>query len=432
MMISRRTRAMTPLDQSTALKERSIFDLARSQFDAAADRLALPSGMRRVLRQSRRELTVTFPVRMRDNRLTMFTGFRVHHNIVRGPAAGGIRYHPELTIDTVRALAMWSSWRAAVVRIPFGGAYGGVVCDPSLLDRDELEHVTRRFTTEISILIGPDRDIPSPDRSTDAQIMGWMMDTFSMHAGYSVPAVVTGKLPAIGGSAGWARSSGRGTAILCRELAAARGLPLSGARVAVQGVGPIGATAVQLLAAWGSTITALGDGRHGVYDPAGLDVASVLRYYDEHESLRDSPFGTAVSGSALAAAPCDILVLSGFERIDGPAAQSVDATLIVEGAYGAITPDADAVLERRGIWVLPDILAGSGGAVASYFEWVQDLQESFWSEDEINERSDGVLRRAFADVRDLSERDGISLRLAAYCLAVDRVADAHRIRGLYP
>lgn len=423
---------MTPVDYSTALKERSILDLALQQFDAAADRLQLAPSMRRVLRQSRRELTVTFPVRLRDNRLTMFTGFRIHHNIVRGPAAGGVRYHPELTIDTVRALALWSTWRAAIVRIPFGGAYGGVVCDPTNLDRDELEHLTRRFTTEISILLGPDRDIPSPDRSTDAQIMGWMMDTYSMHAGYSVPAVVTGKPLAIGGSQGWARSSGRGTAILCRELAGARGLPLAGSRVAVQGVGPIGATAVQLLAEWGCLVVALGDGQHGVYDAAGLPIASVLRYYDEHESLRDCPYGMAVQGAALASVTCDILVLSGFERIDGEAAQTVDAKLIVEGAYGAITADADTVLEGRGIWVLPDILGGSGGAVASYFEWVQDLQETFWSEDDINERLDDVLRRAFADVRDRSERDGSSLRLAAYCMAVERVADAHRIRGLYP
>ncbi|HEY8283423.1 MAG TPA: Glu/Leu/Phe/Val dehydrogenase [Chloroflexota bacterium] len=423
---------MTPVDQSTALKERSILDLAIQQFDAAADRLRLSPSMRRVLRQSRRELTVSFPVRMRDNRLTMFTGYRVHHNIVRGPAAGGIRYHPELTIDTVRALALWSTWRAAIVRIPFGGAYGGVVCDPANLDRDELEHLTRRFTTEISILIGPDRDIPSPDRSTDAQIMGWMMDTFSMHAGYSVPAVVTGKPVGIGGSQGWARSSGRGTAILCRELAKARGLAGSGVRVAIQGVGPIGATAAQLLADWGDLVVALGDGQHGVYDPHGLAVASVLRYYDEHESLRDCPYGTAVSGAALAAISCDILVLSGFERIDADAARAVDAKLIVEGAYGAITAEADAVLAERGIWVLPDILGGSGGAVASYFEWVQDLQETFWSEDEINERLDDVLRRAFSDIRGKSEQDGIPLRLAAYCLAVERVADAHRIRGLYP
>ncbi|HVA88500.1 MAG TPA: Glu/Leu/Phe/Val dehydrogenase [Chloroflexota bacterium] len=423
---------MTPVDHSTALKERSILDLALKQFDAAADRLQLSPSMRRVLRQSRRELTVSFPVRMRDNRLTMFTGFRVHHNIVRGPAAGGIRYHPELTIDTVRALALWSTWRSAIVRIPFGGAYGGVVCDPTNLDRDELEHLTRRFTTEISILIGPDRDIPSPDRSTDAQIMGWMMDTFSMHAGYSVPAVVTGKPVAIGGSQGWARSSGRGTAILCRELAKARGLAESGARIAIQGVGPIGATAAQLLADWGDLVVALGDGQHGVYDARGLAVASVLRYYDEHESLRDCPYGTAVSGAALAAVSCDILVLSGFERIDGAAARLVDARLIVEGAYGAITADADAVLEERGIWVLPDILGGSGGAVASYFEWVQDLQETFWTEDEINERLDDVLRRALSDIRSKSELDGITLRLAAYCLAVERVADAHRIRGLYP
>jgi glutamate dehydrogenase (NAD(P)+) len=369
---------------------------------------------------------------MSNDSLSMFTGYRVHHSIARGPAAGGIRYHPDLSLDVVCALAMWSTWRAAVVRIPFGGAYGGVVCDPARLTLEELEHVTRRFTTEISILIGPERDIPSPDRSTDAQVMAWMMDTYSMHMGYSVPAVVTGKPLAIGGSQGWARASGRGTAILCRELAAVSGIALQDARVAVQGCGPIGSTAALLLAERGSRIVALADGQYGVQRATGLDVTAALRYYDEHESLRDCPAGTPLNGSALASLPCDVLVLSGFERIDGVAAAGVQAGMIVEGAYGAITPEADAVLAQRGIPVLPDILGGSGGAVASYFEWVQDLQETFWSEHDINNRLDDVLTRAFADVCAVQQRDGISLRLAAYCLAVERVADAHRIRGLYP
>jgi glutamate dehydrogenase (NAD(P)+) len=294
-----------------------------------------------------------------------------------------------------------------------------------------LEHLTRRFTTEISILIGPDRDIPSPDRSTDAQVMGWMMDTFSMHQGYSVPAVVTGKPVAIGGTHGWAKASGRGTAILCQLLAEVRGLTLKGARVVLQGSGPIGATAAQVLAEWGCTIVALGDGQFGVQQESGLDVPAVLRYYDEHESLRGSPYGSQISGT-LASLPCDILVLSGFERIDERVAQQVQAKMIVEGAYGAIPPEADAVLEQRGIPVLPDILGGSGGAVASYFEWVQDLQETFWSEADINERLEAVLRRAFQEVYTVHERDGISLRMAAQCLAIERVADAHRIRGLYP
>jgi glutamate dehydrogenase (NAD(P)+) len=423
---------MTPAMPQALVRTRSTLDLALAQFDAAADYMHLEPGMRRILRQPKRELTVSFPVRMRDDSLAVFTGYRVHHNIVRGPAAGGIRYHPDLDLDTVRALAMWTTWRAAVLRIPFGGAYGGVVCDPAQLATDELERLTRRFTTEISVFVGPDRDIPSPDRSTGAQVMGWMMDTYSMHQGYSVPAVVTGKPVAIGGSEGWARSSGRGTAILCRELAAAHGLSLSGARVAVQGSGPIGSTAAQLLADWGCTVVAMSDGQHGIFRQDGLDVTAALRYYDEHETLEGYAAGMGVDGASLAVLPCDVLVLSGFERIDGDRAPAIQARLIVEGAYGAITPEADAILYARGIPVLPDVLGGSGGAVASYFEWVQDLQETFWTEADINARLEDVLCHAFSDVRARSEQEGIPLRLAAQSLAIGHVAEAHRLRGLYP
>jgi glutamate dehydrogenase (NAD(P)+) len=259
-----------------------------------------------------------------------------------------------------------------------------------------------------------------------------MMDTYSMHQGYSVPAVVTGKPLAIGGSHGWARASGRGTAILCRELATACGMTLHGARIAVQGCGPIGSTAAQLLVEWGGSVVAMADGQYGVYRPAGLDVAATLRFYDEHESLRGCPTGTAIDGSVLARLPCDMLVLSGFERIDADTAEAVPARMIVEGAYGAITPAADEVFNSRKIPVLPDILGGSGGAVASYFEWVQDLQETFWSENDINERLEDVLARAFGEIYALHRRDDISLRLATLCTALERVADAHRIRGLYP
>jgi len=423
---------MTTSSPSLSPQDFSTLDLALAQFNAAADHMKLDRNVRRILGRSRRELTVSFPVRMSNGSLSMFTGYRVHHSIARGPAAGGIRYHPDLSLDIVRALAMWSTWRAAVVRIPFGGAYGGVVCDPTKLTLEELEHLTRRFTTEISIVIGPERDIPSPDRSTDAQVMAWMMDTYSMHMGYSVPAVVTGKPVAIGGSQGWARCSGRGTAVLCRDMVNQQGLSLPNTRVAVQGCGPIGSTASLLLAEDGCAVVAIADGRYGVSDPNGLNVASTLRYYDEHESLQGCPTGSAIDGSTLQTMPCDLLVLSGFERIGVADAPAVQARMIVEGAYGAVTPDADSILEARGIPVLPAILGGAGGAVASYFEWVQDLQETFWSEDDINDRLQSVLSRALTDVRTVQERDGISLRLAAGCLALSRVADAHQIRGLYP
>ncbi len=423
---------MTPVEKATALDQSSVLELALRQFDAAADHLRLEARYRRILRQSRRELTVTFPVRMRDDSFAMFTGYRVHHNIVRGPACGGIRYHPDLTIDAVRALALWSTWRAALLRIPFGGAYGGVVCDPASMTEEERENLTRRFTTEISILLGPDRDIASPDRSTDDHVMGWMMDTYSMHRGFSVPAVVTGKPVAIGGSRGWAASSGRGTAVLCRELARLRGLDVQNTRVALQGAGPIGASAARVLFGWGARIVALGDGRQGVFQNSGLEVPAVLRYFDEHGSLQGCPYGSPVAGPTLAPMPCDILVLSGFERIDEQAAAAMQAGVVVEGAYGTIAPEIDRVLEDRGIVVMPDILGGSGGAAASYFEWVQDIQETFWSEDQISSRIEAMLLRGFEDVYALHQRDGISLRLAAHCLAVGRVAEAHRLRGLYP
>jgi len=411
---------------------RATLELALAQFDAAAAHAGLEAGVRRIIRSPRRELTVSFPVQMRNGELAMFTGYRVHHNIVRGPAAGGIRYHPDLDLDTVRALAMWTTWRAALLHLPFGGAYGGVICDPTALNLQELEHLTRRFTTEIAILIGPDRDIPSPDRSTDAQVMAWMMDTYSMHQGYSVPAVVTGKPLAIGGSQGWATASGRGATTLCRLLAASLDLPLAGARVAVQGCGPIGATAAAQLARSGSRVVAIADGQAGVFRHAGLDVDAVIRFFDEHQSLRECPHGERLDDGALAGVSCDILLLSGFERIDAEAARAVQARLIVEGAYGALLPEADAVLAARGIPVLPAVLGGSGGAVASYFEWVQDLQEIFWSEDDINVRLDELLGRTFAEVQARAASEGVGLRVAADALAIERVAEAHRLRGLFP
>ncbi len=423
---------MTPVEKATVLDQSSVLELALRQFEAAADHLQLETRFRRILRRSRRELTVTFPVRMRDDSFAVFTGYRVHHNIVRGPASGGIRYHPDLNINAIRALALWSTWRSALLRIPFGGAYGGVVCDPTSMTEAERENLTRRFTTEISILLGPDRDIPSPDRSTDAQVMAWMMDTYSMHRGYSVPAVVAGKPVAIGGSRGWAASSGLGTAVLCRELARLRGLNVENTRIALQGTGPIGASAAHVLHEWGARIVAIGDGQQGVFQNNGLDVPAVLRYIAEHGSLQGCPLGSPVDSPTLAPLPCDILVLSGFERIDEQSAKAMQAMMVVEGAYGTIAPEIDALLEARGVMVLPDILGGSGGTAASYFEWVQDIQETFWSESQINVRIEEMLLRAFEDTYALHQRDGISLRLAAHCLAVGRVADAHRIRGLYP
>jgi glutamate dehydrogenase (NAD(P)+) len=408
------------------------FDIAQKQFDISAEILGLDPNLRGVLREVKRELIVHFPVYLDDQSVRMFTGYRVHHNITRGPAKGGIRFHPAVTLDEVRALAMWMTWKCAVVGIPFGGAKGGVVVDPSRLSRNELENLTRRFTTEISILIGPDRDIPAPDVNTNAQTMAWMMDTISMHAGHSVPAVVTGKPLEIGGSEGRAEATGRGVMLTTIDACRRQGIDPRGATVVVQGAGNVGYTSAKLLAEAGCRVIAISDSSGGVYNKNGIDLVAIAREKELTGSINGKG-GEPITNAELLELPCTILVPAALEgQITARNAPRIKAQIIAEGANGPTTPDADEILRERNITVIPDILANAGGVTVSYFEWVQDLQEFFWEESEINNRLEQILRKAYQQVAAISEERKITLRQAAYCVAVARVARATTVRGIYP
>ncbi len=408
------------------------FHIAQKQFDIAADILNLAPDMRLVLREVKRELTVHFPVLMDDHSVSMFTGYRVQHNINRGPAKGGIRFHPAVTLDEVKALAMWMTWKCAVVGIPYGGAKGGVIVDPTRLSRHELENLTRRFATEISILIGPDRDIPAPDVNTNAQTMAWIMDTISMHAGHSVPAVVTGKPLDIGGSEGRAEATGRGVMFTTLDACKRLGIDPRRATVAVQGAGNVGYTSARLLAEAGCRVVAISDSSGGVHNGKGIDLQAVLREKTRTGSV-DGRGGDRITNAELLELPVTILVPAALEgQITGRNAARIKAKIIAEGANGPTTPQADDILYDRGITVIPDILANAGGVTVSYFEWVQDLQEFFWEEAEINKRLELILHKAFEQVAAISARRKITLRQSAYCLAVERVARATTVRGIYP
>jgi glutamate dehydrogenase (NAD(P)+) len=409
------------------------FVVAVSQFDAAADRLHLNQELRAILRAPKRELTVNFPVRMDDGHVEMYTGYRVQHNIDRGPAKGGIRFDANVSLDEVRALAMWMTWKCAVVNIPFGGAKGGVIVDPRKLSRAELERLTRRYATEIAGVIGPDADIPAPDVNTNPQVMAWIMDTYSMHQGYSVPAVVTGKPLAIGGSEGRMEATGRGVFFVTREACKQIDLPLEGARVAVQGFGNVGSITARLLYEAGCRVTGLSDVYGAVYNARGIDVKRALRHVQEHGSLKGLPDAQPLDGKALLELPVDILVPAALEgQLTGANASHIAARLIVEAANGPTTPEADAIFRERGIAVVPDILANAGGVTVSYFEWVQDLQRFFWTEDEINGRLEQIMVRSFAAVQAKKDTQGCDYRTGAYLLAVARVAEAAQVRGIYP
>jgi glutamate dehydrogenase (NAD(P)+) len=411
----------------------NAWTIALHQFEEAADRLHLDPSLRRVLRACKRELTVNFPVRMDDGSIREFVGYRVQHSIARGPAKGGIRYHPQVDLDDVRALAMWMTWKCAVVGLPYGGAKGGVACDPKELSARELENLTRRFTSEISILIGPDCDIPAPDVGTDAQVMAWMMDTYSMNVGHSVPAVVTGKPIAIGGTVGRREATGRGAAIIAREAARKFGVPLQGARVAIQGWGNVGANLGHFLKEMGCRIVAVTDARGGVYNARGIDPSNLSRYSEETGSVVGFPSAGALAGEDLFGVDCEILApcaLSG--AITATNAPRVKAKMVLEGANGPTTPDADLVLRDRGIIVVPDVLANAGGVTVSYFEWVQDLQAFSWSESEIVDRLEQIMVRAFEAVVAEAETYKVDLRTAAQMLGVARVAEALQLRGIFP
>ncbi|MBI2942072.1 MAG: Glu/Leu/Phe/Val dehydrogenase [Chloroflexi bacterium] len=421
------------IDSRATKSADNTFAMAQYQFDQAADRLQLDTNLREILRTCERELTVHFPVKMSDGSIRVFEGYRVQHNIARGPAKGGIRYHPAVTLDEVRALAMWMTWKCAVVGIPFGGAKGGVVCEPKKLSTAELENLTRRYATEISVLIGPDRDIPAPDVNTNAQVMAWIMDTYSMAAGHSVPAVVTGKPLSIGGSEGRAEATSRGCLTVIRETAKRQGTALPGQTAVVQGFGNVGAPLATFLHELGVKVIAVSDSSGAIFNPRGIDIPRLSRYKSETGSVARF-MGTDPLGQAeLLELPCDWLIPAALEnQITRANAPRVRARVVVEGANGPTTPEADAILTERGILVIPDILANAGGVTVSYFEWVQDLQSFFWDEDEINAKLDKLMTRAFSAVSAIADRHDIDLRTAAHMLAIDRVAEATRTRGIYP
>ncbi|MEO8468466.1 MAG: Glu/Leu/Phe/Val dehydrogenase [Chloroflexota bacterium] len=407
--------------------------VAQQQFDLAAERLGLDEGMRAVLREPRRELTVHFPVHMDDGSVRVFTGYRVQHNLGRGPAKGGIRYHQNVSRDEVKALAMWMTWKCAVVGIPYGGGKGGVIVDPKKLSIREVEALTRRFFTEIEILIGPEKDIPAPDVNTNAQIMAWMMDTYSMHAGYTVPGVVTGKPISLGGSEGRNEATARGTVFCIIEAARHLGLELKKARVAVQGFGNAGSIAATLISAEGSTVVAVSDSTGGIHNAAGLDISKVIAWKQEHGTVQGYPGSIDVSSTDVLTVDCDILIPAALEnQITAANADDVKARLIAEAANGPTTPEADQILWKKSKFMIPDILCNAGGVTVSYFEWVQDLNRDHWSEAVVNEKLKEIMVKAFTSVLAIARREQCDMRTAAYLLAVERVADAMQMRGLYP
>ncbi|HUF06201.1 MAG TPA: Glu/Leu/Phe/Val dehydrogenase [Candidatus Binatia bacterium] len=421
------------VSQKTVVEAPNIWAVAQSQFDHAADKLDLDDGMRRVLRVPQRELTVNFPVTMDDGSVSVFTGHRVQHNVSRGPGKGGIRYHQDVTLDEVRALAMWMSWKCACVNIPYGGAKGGVIVDPKKLSIREVEGLTRRFTTEISPLIGPDRDIPAPDVNTNAQTMAWMMDTYSMHRGYTVHGVVTGKPISVGGSLGRNEATARGAVFTLLRWAAITGRSLEGARVSIQGYGNAGSVAATLLAEQGAKIIAVSDSTGGIHQPAGLDPARVSAWKREHGTVVGFPGSDEVTNQEILELECEILVPAALEnQITKHNAPRIRAQVVAEAANGPTTPEADEILYDRGVFLIPDILCNAGGVTVSYFEWVQDMQSFFWTEERINDSLKGIMDRAYEAVHDMADRHEVDMRTAAYMVAVARVAEATMLRGLYP
>ena len=411
----------------------NAWQVAQRQFDLAAERLNLDPGMRLVLREPRREFTVHFPVHMDDGTVQVFTGFRVQHNLGRGPAKGGIRYHQNVSLDEVKALAMWMTWKCAVVGIPYGGGKGGVIVDPKKLSQKELEGLTRRYFTEIEVLVGPEKDIPAPDVNTNAQIMAWMMDTYSMHAGYTVPGVVTGKPISLGGSEGRNEATARGTVYCILEAARHLGLEMSRVKVAIQGFGNAGSIAARLIVAEGATVVAVSDSTGGIHAPNGLDVAKVTAWKQEHGTVQGFPGATDITNATVLEVDCDVLIPAALEnQITARNAGGIKARLIAEAANGPTTPDADEILYKAGKFLIPDVLCNAGGVTVSYFEWVQDLNRDHWSEAVVNEKLREIMVRAFTETLAVSSREQCNMRTAAYLLAVKRVADAMEMRGLYP
>ncbi|HEX9075519.1 MAG TPA: Glu/Leu/Phe/Val dehydrogenase [Anaerolineae bacterium] len=404
-----------------------------ARFNRAADLLHLDTATREVLSHCKRELTVSFPVKRENGDVTVFTGFRVHHNIARGPAKGGIRYSPRVSLEQIKALAMLMTWKCAVVGIPFGGSKGGVICDPKTMTLRELEHLTRRYTTEIEIMIGPDRDIPAPDLATTPQVMAWIMDTYSMHHGKAIPGVVTGKPISIGGSRLRQEASALGIKLVVEQAARKKNLSLAGLRVAIQGFGSVGAPVAAMLNALDCKIVAVSDSKGGVLNKNGLDTQQLLQFKKEKGTVIGFPGTIEVENGELLEVPCDVLIPASVEsQITAENASRIKAKIIVEASNAPTTADADAILNENGVMVIPDFLANSAGVIISYFEWVQDLQSFFWSEDEVIRNLRMILTKSLDEVFGKSTEKGVDIRSAAMMIAVDRVVQAVNLRGIYP
>jgi glutamate dehydrogenase (NAD(P)+) len=407
--------------------------IAQQQLQSVADAFGIDDRLVNVLKECKKSVEVSIPTSLDDGSVVAFTGYRVTHNVSRGPSKGGIRYHPDVTLDEVKALAMWMTWKCALMGLPFGGAKGGVICDPKAMSRSELERMTRRYTSEIINEIGPERDIPAPDVGTNAATMAWIFDTYSMNKGHSVLGVVTGKPLTIGGSLGREEATARG-ALFCLESALERqGRSMTGLRVAVQGFGTVGAPFARIMAEAGATVVAVTDSSGGIYHAKGVDVAAAVVHKRGGGALAELKGGDRITNDELVTLDCDVLAPCALEQVvTHENADRVQAKIVLECANGPVTPAADRILEENGVLVIPDVLANAGGVVVSYFEWVQGLQEYFWKEDEVNARLNEIVTRAFDETSATCEERNVSMRLGAYGLAVQRVAEATVTRGLYP
>ncbi len=419
-------------DKDRFLDEENPFEAMMSRFDKAAELLDLEPGMYKVLRQAEKQVIVSIPVMMDNGEVSVYEGYRVLYNTSRGPAKGGIRFDLQVTLEEVKALAAWMTWKCAVVNIPFGGAKGGVKCDPLSMSATELEKLTRRYTSGIISLLGPDSDIPAPDVNTNERVMAWVMDTYSMHVGHTSTAVVTGKPLELGGSLGRREATGRGCMIVTRDALQHLGMPVKGTTVAVQGFGNVGSVAAQLLSREGCKIVAIGDRSLSLYNKAGIDIDDAIAHVKKHKSLEGYKSGDTISGADLLTLDVDVLLPAALENvITTKNAADIRARIICEGANGPTTAAADSILDDKGIFVIPDILANAGGVTVSYFEWVQDRGGYFWTEDLVNDRLETIMRRSFKDVLDLSRQHRVNMRTAAYMLSISRVATVHRLRGIY-
>jgi glutamate dehydrogenase (NAD(P)+) len=429
---SRPQDVIRPDKDSALLAEENPFEAMMSRFDYAAQRLSLDPGLYKVLRSPEKQIIVSVPVVRDSGDVDVYTGYRVLYNTSRGPAKGGIRFDTAVTLDEVTALAAWMTWKCAVVNIPFGGAKGGVMCDPFQLSNGELERITRRYTSAIIETLGPDSDVPAPDVNTNERVMAWIMDTYSMHKRHTVTSVVTGKPVEMGGSLGRREATGRGCMLVTREALKRLRMPVEGSRVAVQGFGNVGSIAAQLMDGLGMRIVAVSDKSGGIYNPKGLKIRDVLQHTRQRRFLSDYKDAEHIGNEDLLTIDCDVLVPAALENvITSHNAAAVKARIICEGANGPTTAGADKILEENGVFVIPDILANAGGVTVSYFEWVQDRGGYFWDEDTVNQRLERIMVESFEEVASMAGRHGINLRIGAYMLAIERVAAVHRLRGMY-